>query len=363
VYAALILFFFALNFRHLVRAFAGVRKNVWIGVLAVVLLAFFLRAYFGPFADPMRSGGWEYQSVGRYFLEDRLFKNCLVGSFDECFYLETPEHPGGYPFTLYLLFIFTGVSKTAALWFNIFVGAVSSALVFMAAYLLFRDDGVALMSAFVFSLFKKHIIYSGTTEAATSVVFFMLLFSVFFLFMVREKTWKSLCLCVLLLFFAFHIQTDNISLVPVFLVWCVIFWKEIKGVFSSERPRFPVYAAVCVLAAMSIVPFLIYTTTNPMSKGPHGAVSVHYIVPGMYAFIEENHDIAPVLLYALLLLGIAYALSRRRELFFLLSWAGIYLGFYLVIYAAHMERYAITMYPAIAVLAGFGIVKIRDFIF
>ena len=92
-----------------------------------------------------------------------------------------------------------------------------------------KKEKVGLYSAFILALVPVHIMWSPTTAAEPSFLFYTLLTVMFFLITFEIKTWKTYLLAAVSLSYAIQIKAEGVIVLPIIGLFSLLYdnkWFE-----------------------------------------------------------------------------------------------------------------------------------------
>jgi len=379
-------------------------------IVLIIIFALLIRIGFSPMYDYARSSGWEYKLSSKSLLTENEFKICVVGTNQDCILEDEPEHNPGYPFFLAMIFSIFGLITKLPVYLNLFIGSLNAGLIYLIVKNLTKDDEpnkklnkIGLFAAIIFSLMNAHIIYSGTGEVTVFMGFFISL-SIYFATIPSEKrnilidalTIVSVITCI-------AIQITNIALIFVSIIIGIPNLKKYQREWTERnlvwKRKILTYLSIVLISATSLIPFAHLFTIN-ISTSAGTPLSTRFISDNLASFVSENliiiNPVVIVLFFAALVLVIISRIffykkanntknqtQKRQEgqkgqeepegekinqwfgkgtneiskdiskiyLTPLIVLMISYIGLYSLLFATHMERYTIDIYPAITIIS------------
>ncbi len=371
LHLGLIVLFIVLNFKKIVVQFSTIKNKTWIFLILIFIFAIVLRFTLSPMADSYQSAGGEYMLSAKSILVHHRYIGCDEGGFYNCKQEITPPHPGGYPVLLSFFYMTFGASLQTTLIFNILFGALTTTVVFLLFYLLFRDEIGALFAALILAILKSHIVFSGTAEATVLNLFFITLTFFLLILSLKIKSYKIYTLFLLLLFYSVHIKTENLLIFPFIAVFLYLFREEPKELNSrkllriqkKESPFFKISILILLFLLFSVSFFIIYQSNNPAfrSDDKETMLSLGLFNRDKHLFLNElGRFTIPFIL--LLGCGFIFWKTHKNKILFLIIWALSFGLFYTSYYVDDIQRYILTAYSSFAILIGLGISNILNFV-
>lgn len=356
----LVMIFFLICMNDIYKLFKKVSRNSWCVVALLVVLALFLRMSFSRFDQTTPdSSEWEYKIKAACLTpnSDPRFK-----SMAECQHLGD-VHQIGFPIAISFFYTLFGVSSLNLYVLNTIIGALSVAMIFLVVYLIFENEGIALLSSFIFAIDESNIFFSGTGEVETFFVF-ALVFSVI-CFLVATKTHKLRCyaLFVLSVALAGNIRKEG----GAFLV--VIGFFGVLLLVSARRWKSSFVRLLClspILIFFTVPTFFLVSGILSHAEGqgnlaPFLAVSnLHNNLPGLWIDGAQLFHKFSFFSY-FMVIGLLSSIKRIRQKFFLAVWFFIPNLLYYS-YRACPGCYFINTKPPLIILAGLGLVEFFEFV-
>jgi len=263
------------------------------------------------------------------------------------------------PYLLMLLYFFN--LDFLVIFFIPFVGALSVCLIYILGKKLFSEK-IGLYSAVLFLLIPLHIIYSAKILTDVLFTFFVLLTFFSFWKGYEENNKKYKVLFGAFLALTLLSRYTALWIMPIFLIYFLLRDKSIK--FLKDK-----YLWYSVLAFFGIlIPWFIYGIfeyNNPIGAFIHGAKASRYWggVQSWYFFFEYWWQMFSIIGFVFII-ALIYILYKRdffkKEIYLLLIWFAFFLG--MAIYMPHKEdRFILAILPAIALISGYFIDKIKRY--
>lgn len=213
-----------LNIKTVKNIFKGVNRKTLLVLFAVFLIGFWLRNAeyrYGTGYD----GYFYLNSAKLMFNQDIQAWSCALGNEDRCYLYNEHLSPAGYPYLIYLSYVFLGVHDIQAMMISGILGSLSILLVFLITYLLFNNEKPALYAAMIFAFIPFEIFLSSTGAVRTASLFFLGLTFLFYLMALRKDSIKLWCLVAITFSYSIYMRHENsLLLLPMVLVF--IFEKK-----------------------------------------------------------------------------------------------------------------------------------------
>ncbi|MBD3202654.1 hypothetical protein GF327_00005 [Candidatus Woesearchaeota archaeon] len=172
--------------------------------------------------------------------------------------LTLTHYPKGWPFIISIFFRMFGISHNLGFIINSVLGSLSVFLVFFLADLVFNDKKAGLWASMFLAVSPVHVIFSKSSSAEISSVFFILLtLCLYFLFLKEKKTGY------LLMFFAslvFCIQTRFENFVLLLLIFRV--FLKIRKNLAKKHILILLSCLIAVIPLLFLIFFFIERYIN-----------------------------------------------------------------------------------------------------
>jgi len=388
----LLVYLFWANLKLAWGEFCRIDKKIWLMLLIVFLFGFYLRnsEYFlGAHTD-----GFVAQEAAHFWTAQGQFvKGCALGNYQECKLFEQVLAPPGYPFLIVLADLIFGIHSLSASVISAILSSLTTLLVFLISFLLFKKEEAALYGALVFSLIPLNIINSQSGESRPTGLFFIGLAVLFYLLALKSNrfiAWLSAVVCTS---YAIYVRQESYVLVPLFLMFFIVFkWPEIKDFFKKIKEKIfdlkPCFSGlflglVFLLLQLPVLRWLLVDNPHQRSGSTY-SLSLDFknifitakaslllffnLSAVKEAFFYYNLVAAVVFLGTFLWLLCRY---RKKESFFIL---GLFLS-YFFIYSLAFDgpfsgtgklggshiRYIIMLHLPLAVIVGYGFYRLALF--
>ncbi|NIO20161.1 MAG: hypothetical protein GTN76_05300 [Candidatus Aenigmarchaeota archaeon] len=350
---------FVLNYKDIFSYFKRIKKTAWIIFILILIVGSIVRV---AWPGCMSSDGlcWNYVGEAETILKLR----------------EVPfsKYSSGYPFILAISFFFFGLSYHTILYLNIFLSSLTILLVFLLTYALFKRDEISLFSALVYSLLPMPIHYAKFGASEVTGTFFATLAVLIFIVSLNVNKRNLYYLSGLLLVFAMHARLDNAILVPVFILGLFLYRRKI----SLKRLKLPLLIFLIFMLPVSFY-YVNFTTNFSPAKHPylHGKLisgegyttfSINYLFPNFIKNLELFSDgrLYPVLLYIFLFISFLFV-RKEKNLLLPVFWICVFLLLYGIYFGSlyvkgAIEIWHILLQPPVAILIGYGIFSVKDFL-
>jgi len=241
------------------------------------------------------------------------------------------------------------------------IGALSVVLVYIFGKKLFNEK-VGIISAILFSFIPLHVFYSGRLLTEVLFTFFALLTFISFWKGYEEGKNKYKVLFGIFLALALLSRYTALWIMPVFFIYLLIRGKSFE--FLKDRYLwYSVLAFFLVSLPLFIYGFLQYG--NPFGAFIHGFKASTYFwgrLPWHFFFDYWLQMFSAVgIIFLIALFHIFHKKNFiRKEIYLLLLWFFFFLGM-AILMPYKEDRFIIPIIPAIALISGYFIDKIKKY--
>lgn len=343
-----------------------INKSTLIVIIFLFILAVTLRVSFPPKTHRLFFDEDIYMDMAKQILVMRKSCLCDYGNAFQCYECELMKWPVGHPFMLALFFFIFGISNMVATYGMIFLNSLSCVLLFLASLLIFKNKNVALFSSFVLAISPIQILWSPTTSADMSYVFFITLLLFFLSLSMHSKRLNMLSPFIL----GLSIQVKPEAIILIFLYF--LFQFSIKDFLVNKR-----YIVFITIVMLLSAPYFLHIfkelATNPWGAENIQKISIThipknfvenalyffeaYITTPMYNIKQLYH---PILFTLLAILGTICGFKKHKKHIFIIlisffSILFLYSSFYAgsVLWGVDV-RYMLPLYPFFSILVGLG---------
>ncbi|HDM05773.1 MAG TPA: phospholipid carrier-dependent glycosyltransferase [Candidatus Aenigmarchaeota archaeon] len=359
---SLLVAFLFLNVKNFKLVFKNLKRWSIVSLTLTVTLALILRIFVAPRTHRLFFDEDIYLEIGKEILERGKGSLCNYGDSKGCYAYDLMKWPNAYPFLLALSYFFFGISEDVGFNLVLFLSILAVVFIFLASYLLFDDEKIALLSALFLTLTPIHMMWSNTA-ASEPVLLSFLTFSVLcFLVSFKVDDWKAHALAILSLAFAIQVKTDAIVSLALFPLMCFLLDEKLKEKILSLR-----YSFLWLVFLLLITPYLthVYYAHRTETWGANGKkFGLEYArrnIPENLIFWITGYPTIehPFLFTFFAFFSILEIKKKRKEIVFLSSWFLIFFFLYAFFYAGSVRygvdvRYTLSYYPAFILIAGYG---------
>jgi len=364
----LIMVFFSLIIKHVKHGFKKTGRNTLILLFLIFLIGFALRIPAVPFH--MMTDEFYYMEAAKNIIKTGEPNLCSYSDveIESCSLIFKPLM---FPFILGLIFLFFGVNSFAVISVSVIFGTLSIVLIFLLAYLLFKEREIGLWSALLLALNPMHITWSRTAETNIISLFFTLLTFVLFLYYFRVRDKKILSLGLLTTAFVINIRPENgLLLILVPLLFYLFDHDMLElGIKNMRNKEFWIFSVIFI---MMLLPYFIFLSNTIASHGYTCSSGKCYSQLFSLDAVKNNwemygplslfsHTFHPMVLSFLALLSLLFMRDNKKEAIFL--WV-FFLSFYFVVIANNLVhiRYIIPLHVPMTILAGFSLFCLNGYL-
>jgi len=358
--AALVIFFW--GFRRAARLFAGVEKKTWFLLFLIVLFGFILRLWVVPHVHQVYLDEFYHLNLAQNLLYNGSFGWCAEGTAQACDSFDFRFWPPVYHTLLSLVLGVFGDAEAVAFNFSSVVGALTPALVFLFVFLLFDDDGIALLAALLFNLIPIHLTYSGASDLTVISVFFVVAALASARVYARTRAPAHLALLAVLIIVAVYTRAENVFLlllVPLFVFFC-----RGKQEVSVTAGHTAILLSVLAVCAVPFVLQVIYIGSFVLTE-PGWHENLTFYLGNLRRNVPLNISfwscaLHPVSYTVLACFGCAQVWRRDRRLsYFFAGWFAVFFFFVSAIVRdfqyLYVDRLTLKLYIPVVVFAAVGL--------
>jgi len=307
-----------------------------------------------------------YENIGQNLANLQKAQLCNDGgtTYDvyTCHEGEYNKEPYAYPYLLSIVYRLFGVSETLSFIFNNLLLGLTIIIVFLLAFLLFKNYLIGIFSALIYALIPQNLIWFNTTAAEPSASLFSAIFIFSVIIFLKDKSNRSLFLVAVLASFVIQFRPESILILPIALLGIIIFTP-------AELKRTRIYTAGLFFLALSFAYVIHLFVTSGSNWGTTGPTfSIDYFLNNFTVnslFYLENLKFP--IFFTLLFLISFFSKSFFREKILLAIWFLFFWGIFLFFYAGSYSygadvRYSLVSYIPLAILAGLGVYQLQSFI-
>ncbi len=364
ILTAHLLLIFALiwiNFSEIRKQFLKVTKRTWLLVLFICIFSLFLRVELSPLMDRTYSTAWGDKVVARYFLLERKPSSCQRGSYDDCEQIiQLYGRPPGVSYLLSWFFLFFGIDNKIVFYFSVIIGSLTTIIIFLLSYILFKQERAALFSALIFGILPMHIFFSGDSLNMSPSLFLILLTVLFFLIALKVDTWRMYFLAFLVFVLSSEVRLENVFLIiPLVISFLIFRWKEgssFRKFKSSKKLIFPLLISIILGSPL----FYYYRFHGEMGfYSPTGTFNLIYL-PLNFSYLIEHfvtflQNAFHIVFSLFIFIALFYFGRYKKQFIFLLFWFLTFTAVYLFYYVSLQMRYILMLYLSLVLLFGLGV--------
>lgn len=349
------------TFNDLKKLFVQIEKRYWIAVLILVFVGIGYRLnYYTPGMLNPDSSEWEYKINAACITPnaDPRFKD-----FPDCSrFPQGGSHQIGFPLTLVPVFTLFGVSSEALYYFNILLGGLSIALIFVVGYLMFKNANIGLIASALLSLNKTHIYYTGTGEVESLFIFTLLLLVIYFFITISSGRMFNYIFFILLFAFFCNIRKESIAFGLSLIIFGVISFMP-KSQWRPTFLKFLTVSPILILFTFNLGHFVLQQSNFLVYK--QAALSKYWSMDNLVMHLNELwyysklFVLTPVFYFGLVITGLLVDIRRYRQNAFLMLWyltpGAVYLAYFV-----GLGNYFVDMSISLLLLYAAGIYSIVE---
>ncbi|MBT8387660.1 MAG: glycosyltransferase family 39 protein [Ignavibacteria bacterium] len=341
------------------------RKIIYL-LLGITISGVLLTSFVAPQTHRIYYDEDIYENIGQNLATLQKAQLCIDGNtVYGVYYCQNGiynKQPYAYPYLLSIVYRIFGVSETASFIFNNFLLGFSIIIVFLIAFLLFKNYTIGIFSALMYALIPQNLLWFNTTAAEPSTALFGAMFILSLIIFLKEKSNRSLFLVVVTASFAIQFRQESILLMFVAL-FSIIIYKP------SEFKSIRIYIAGLLFLALSFGYIIHLFVTSGDSWGTTAAkFSLEYFSHNFTVnslFYIDN--IKFPILFTLFFLTSFFAKLFIKEKLLLVIWFLCFWGIFLFFYAGSYGygadvRYSLVSYVPLVILAGLGVRQLQEFL-
>ncbi len=338
-------------------------------IFAIILIFIAFRAAFVPLTSRIFFDEDLYLNTGKNIAERMQACMCNYAEKGDCVDCIMNKAPSSHPFVLGWAVSLFGAERGQLIISTIFP-ALSIFLAFVSGTLLFGKESAGIVSAGALSAVPVFIEWSMTAAAEPTMLFFFLL-SLATLMLFRETgSLRALFLFSTALSFLVQTKAEGILFFPIFYLGALLFYPWRRASLPANILHLSLSIALALaLSSIALIHISIAGKGSDWGAGDLDKFSIDnflQIFPVNSKFLLFGYpevSVHPISLTIFSLVGLATMLVPKKGLFLpkqaiflsvaFLSFFLLYCFFYAgsVKYGADV-RYALSYYPALALLAG-----------
>ena len=351
---ALIIVGFFLSIKYLKAQFKSIRKFTWGVIILITVIAFYYRGFVAPMTHRLYFDEDIYLNIAQNIADDGMAELCNRGIPGRCTEGVLNKQPNALPVILSLLFRISGTDERIASLFMIGMSSLSVFLLFLSAYLFFRNEIIALFSALLLALNPISILWAPTITGESVFVFFSIITLMGLGAYQEQRNTPTLIFFLSALAFSVQTRPEAALLAVPFLIFLL----------TEKVKKMHIYCAIIFLVLISPYVFQINHFKNESWGAPEGnKFGTKYIlnnlnVNGSFFFANNRF---PVLFTIMALFGIGYSIYKTEylRLASMILWFTLFFGIYLMFYAGSFDygvdvRFSQTLILPMFILGGVG---------
>ncbi|MCW8804369.1 MAG: glycosyltransferase family 39 protein, partial [Ignavibacteriaceae bacterium] len=198
----LIIVGFILIIPFLKSLLSTIPKRIVYLLLGVTIVGTVITSFVAPQTHRIYYDEDIYENIGQNLAALQKAQLCNDGgtTYDvyTCHEGEYNKEPYAYPYLLSIVYRLFGVSETLSFIFNNLLLGITIIIVFLLAFLLFKNYLIGIFSALIYALIPQNLIWFNTTAAEPSASLFSAVFIFSVIIFLKDKSNRSLFLVTVL---------------------------------------------------------------------------------------------------------------------------------------------------------------------
>jgi hypothetical protein len=272
------------------------------------------------------------------------------------------KEPYAYPYLLSIVYRLFGVNETLSFIFNNLLLGITIIIVFLLAFLLFKNYLIGIFSALIYALIPQNLLWFNTTAVEPSASLFSGIFIFAVVIFLKDKSNRSLFLVAVLASFAIQFRPESILILLIALISIIIFTP-------TELKRTRIYTAGLFFLTLSFahsIHLIVTCGSNWGTTAPSFGIDYfinNFTVNSLYYLDNLKFPIFITLLFLISFFSKSFFKEKTLLAIWFLCFWGIFLFFYAGSYGYGADvRYSLVSYIPMAILAGSGVYKLQSFI-
>lgn len=269
--------------------------------------------------------------------------------------------PIGWPFLMSLPIKIGFFSNSALIDYSIMIGVLNILLIFFLVRLIFKNENIALLAAFIFAFDKLNLAWSISGNDLNASIFFLLISTIAFFLFMKEQNLKSGLLFAFSFIFMIYIRTE---LLLIIIPFAAIFFA--KRISFKQNFKIPI---LIILIFLIILLLFMPTLTQTQKNFRHGDMTeelstketfllqskdiIYRLVDGTY------YSIFYIIIFAVGIIGM-YS-KFKKELLFLLTWLILFFIVYNVSNIKFIHKYYLVMFIPLIIIISYGFIYIYNY--
>lgn len=347
---AVIIFCVIYGFKDIKKQFKDIDKKTWVILTLIVLFGFVIRMFFIPHAHVINDEFYYMQDATKLlqldFAESRL-SNPIISTIYA---------------TSFLLF---GINNYVAINTATLFGVASIFLIFLFAYILFKNKTIALFAALILCLQPTHLIQSGNAYDKVMILFFVLLALLAFFMYFKTTKFGMHLLALSSLVAAISVRREYMLL----LVLVPFMYALFKGGLKLQFKNYKFWAALAIFVLFfSSSLYMVFWETAVMFPAEFGGGPSYKIQLqnfnqnfqrlGAYLPIHNFGPLQAIscFFFIFILITLINFKKETKKFLFLISLFLLFFVFYLFYnFIAPMESYMLVPSACLIILVSYGI--------
>jgi hypothetical protein len=364
------IFLLGITHKQILKMLKGVN---WKYAILIFFLALLIREIIPPKTTRLFFDEDIYLDMAKQIVTH--FSSCLCDYGDKlsCFRCELMKWPVAHPFLISIAFFLFGVGEIVARHLSIFLASLSTLLVYLSSYLLFRKNEISLFSSLILALLPINILWSPTMTADLTFSFFVSFLLFFIILSSKSKDLKIHSLSLFALVLAMQAKSEGIILLPLYFLSQFLLNKGYIAMFNNKVYFFSISLSFILLSIYFLHTFYAWRVDTWGASGEK--ISFEYLKKNIYPNIGFWFEISkekdkwayegkqlyhPIIFTILSIFGVVFLLRENKSIFaILLLWFSSFFLLYSSFYAGSVYygvdvRYVLSQTIPFSILSGCG---------
>ncbi len=337
------------------KRFRKIKKLMWLALILVLAFTLVMRMFlFFPVHFSYIDEDW-YMEAGKNMAQQGEPLLCEYAAKGD---LECRLYPKmiAWPSMISVLFLLFGTNSTVALDSSFVFGVLSSALMFMLVYLMFRNSRIAILSSIMLAVNPLFSFYSRTAETIAVPVFFLLLTLLLFMLYIETRKMSVLVAASLSLIVSLFMRGEYLLLLVLVPAMFLIFDKDIRSGWKHAW-GLVIPGSLLLLSAVFLIPqlLLLKNLQDEIYSGAYFGIGIMAENAGSALhLLSWGFNIALIAVLVLAAISFRAETKNRKGIQFWGAWLVVFLLFYITFIKMH-ERMLIIPMLSLMVFASAGL--------
>jgi len=369
----ILIFLIYFNWKHIKKVVLKIDKKIWIILGIILVIALCCRFMIPTPSYRLMTDEHIYILQGKEIINNFGERNLLFVN---------DKMPLGWSQLISLIIYRFGLGSGPVFYFSIILGSLTAVNVFLITYLITKKTDLSLISALMFSLLPTHILHSASAGPYVPSLFFSTLSIVFCLMFFLYKKNVLHWLSVVGIAYAFQIRSENIILIPLYIIGILFFNK--KAMRLDYRFILPWIVLIILITPSFVQQYERHIGNENFIENFNKEFPDQYIITESFGFKNLRYNsltygkyifnsfFHPMIITMLLLIGSIYFVHQKpKEAIFIGIWFGLlwsilfFSAFQINGMATEIDRKTrllLCFYPIIVLIAVYGIKLYQDIV-